>query len=847
MRRIIFLLTAIVWSPVVSGAPSTAAEVSIVCPTTQSAAVVLAARELQRYVYQRTGLLPAIVAQVPVTGDVLIPKVVSTLQPQQYKLQTRTENDRNILEISGGTGTAVLYGVYRFAEKLGVRFYLDEDVIPDRRVRWRMPIVDEQAKPLFALRGIQPFHDFTEGPDWWSADDYKAYLSQMVKLRMNWLGLHCYPEGGVGPEPLIWIGLAEDVAADGTVKFSYPSRWASTEGGAWGYGSMKTSSYCAGASLLFEVDDYGPEVTKGYRPKPTTLEGSNTVFNRTGKMLHDVFSFGHLLGIKFCIGTETPLTIPKAVQKHLKAKGLDPAAPKTVQRLYTGMFTRIKRAYPIDYYWLWTPEGWTWSGVKQAQIDATIADVQTAFNAIQKVEAPFGFATCGWVLGPPNDRGLFAKVLPKSVALSCINRQVGFAPVEPGFAQVKGRGKWAIPWLEDDPALIIPQLWVGRMRRDAADAYRYGCTGLMGIHWRTKVLSPNIAALADAAWRQATWNRDFARMSADSASDTNKRSADRPRDLPCRDFYNDWCRVQFGPAVGAKLADLFSKLDGGPNQYGKNRRTFLPRPATWMHGPGGIAANKKPWKTEQARYAFVDQFQSLRSEVRGAGNLARFDYWLNTFRYLRAVGRLGCLRGELDRQVARIRKQNDPQRKKQLAEQALAVRVELARQWEKMMSFQIAVVSTPGELGTIANLEQHVRSELHFLDAHDKQLAQLLGHKLPNTIQPSHNYHGAPHLIVPTKRTQVYAGERLVVKVLAPAAKPPLSVVLYWRRLGHGRFHSAPCRHAARAVYQAVLPPAESDSLEYYVEGRFSDGLVLHWPPTAPNLNHTVVVLPKKP
>ena len=54
--------------------------------------------------------------------------------------------------------------------------------------------------------------------------------------------------------------------------------------------------------------------------------------------------------------------------------------------------------------------------------------------------------------------------------MSCIHRNVGFAPVEPGFARIEGRPKWTIPWLEDDPAMIQPQLWVGRMRRDAADA-----------------------------------------------------------------------------------------------------------------------------------------------------------------------------------------------------------------------------------------------------------------------------------------------------------------------------------------------------------------------------------------
>ncbi len=44
------------------------------------------------------------------------------------------------------------------------------------------------------------------------------------------------------------------------------------------------------------------------------------------------------------------------------------------------------------------------------------------------------------------------------------------------------------------------------MRQDAADALAYGCTGLLGIHWRTRILGPNVSALAQAAWDQHDWN-----------------------------------------------------------------------------------------------------------------------------------------------------------------------------------------------------------------------------------------------------------------------------------------------------------------------------------------------------
>jgi hypothetical protein len=81
------------------------------------------------------------------------------------------------------------------------------------------------------------------------------------------------------------------------------------------------------------------------------------------------------------------------------------------------MFRRIMATHPLDYYWFWTPEGWTWSGTKQKQIDATLADFRAAIAARRKVEAPFTLATCGWVLGPAQDRALFDNALPKEMPI----------------------------------------------------------------------------------------------------------------------------------------------------------------------------------------------------------------------------------------------------------------------------------------------------------------------------------------------------------------------------------------------------------------------------------------------
>ncbi len=96
--------------------------------------------------------------------------------------------------------------------------------MPDAPLNGDWPEPNEIGKPRFALRGLQPFHDFSVGPDWWNLQDYQSVLSQMAKLRMNFIGFHTYPSWNpaAGPEANVWIGLPEDVDAQGNVeRFDY--------------------------------------------------------------------------------------------------------------------------------------------------------------------------------------------------------------------------------------------------------------------------------------------------------------------------------------------------------------------------------------------------------------------------------------------------------------------------------------------------------------------------------------------------------------------------------------------------------------------------------------------------
>jgi len=952
----------------------------------------VAAAEIRRYLYLRTGRLPALreavsFARIPPgavavfvkggtfargLGNADAASKVAALGPEDYWLKTVPHGSARTVLVAGGGGPAVLYGAYQLAEKLGIRFFLEGDVVPDGTIEDLSLDLDETGRPLFAVRGIQPFHDFPEGPDWWTLENYKAVLGQLVKLRMNFFGLHTYPENpsrakGATPnaEPTVWIGREADFNPDGSVTASYAASYQNTARGNWGYESKKTGDFHFGAGLLFERDDFGNDVMDGFGPDPATPEASNEVFNRAAAVFRNAFSLARRLGVKTCVGTETALTVPGLVKERLAESGRDIKDPAVVKDLYKAMFERIAAAYPVDYYWFWTNEGWTWDDASPESVKAVTTDLDMAVRAWKEAAPAFRLATCGWVLGPPSNRTLFDQVLPKDVAMSCINREVGKAPVDPGFSRIAGRSLWAIPWMEDDPSLTSPQLWAGRMRRDAADALRYGCDGLLGIHWRTRILSANVLALAEAAWDQG-WNTlprsvaddvgpitgqfmDFkdrkiagagaageavyrdvrdrvfgyhlpvpngvysvtlqfvegevkdkgrrvfdvliqgrkaaekvdvfaaagpfkaydltfkgvevtdGRLAIDFADRIHYPAvagivvagsgfvkkvncggpavldyeADWPeteRHLPALDLYRDWSRAQFGPAAAADIAAIFARIDGRH-----------PVPVTWIGGPGNIQPDPRPWEEVKPAYGFVDELAALEPRIPGQGSRERFGYWLRSFKYMREVARFNCLWAVYNKAVEKAKAAGaGPEKQAVLRNEALPVRAKMAASLGEIFASLLATVSNTGELGTIANWEQHLLPGAW--ERPEAELMKMMGGELPPQVRLPQAYEGPPRVIVPAVRTSLEAGEALSLKVIILSKGKPASAVLRWREMGRGEFRSVPLEAVGRGVHRLLLP-APAHDIEYYLEVE-ADGEVVRFPATAPGLVQTVVVLP---
>jgi hypothetical protein len=794
----------------------------------------LAAKEIRKYIYLRSEKLPDIHLGLPdkqARGWAIILTVDVLLEEQEFKLKSYVALKDKILRITGGSPQALLYAAYEFAEQLGVRFYLHGDVIPDKKIAFWLPDLDIQKRPLFSTRGILPFHDFPEGPDWWNEQDYKAVIAQLPKLKMNFIGFHTYPWrtgfNGEGPksEPLVWIGKEEAVSTDGTVQTAYPVLHFQTGDSTWGYSPANTKDFLSGASQLFEVDNFGADYMKNTSPWPHSEEENTRIFNESGKVFSSAFTLARTLGVKICVGTETPLIIPESLRAGYGMKSNDEA---DIKALYRGIFSRIQKTYPIDYYWLWTPESWTWSGVDDEIVAQTERDLQLAHEALKEIGNPFTLATCGWVLGPPGDRTEFDRILPRDVPFSCINRGLGYTPVDKGFGAISGRSKWSIPWMEDDPALLTTQLWAGRMRRDAFDSWKYGCDGLLGIHWRTRSTGPTVSALARAAWECDQY---------DDGTD---------RDLPVEDFYSDWVKSEFGSS-NVRLVRIFTELDSKGTESKEGYKGDAPLNASdWIQGPGGLMVNRDLADIEERieRYDFLPEFEAFRGSITGAGNLERFDYWLNAFRFNKAVLEVTHTQIELNTIVDRIKREINKGKKLDIATvEALPKRIELAEKWENMNRILLSFVSSSGELGTVANLEMHNIRKNGNLTGHDELLQSILEADLPAEANVSKAYSGKTRIVVTSEPSILQSGKDFYLRIRVLSEEENITGKIFYKGLGERDYIAADLERMASNVFEVRIAADDiPGDFEYYIEVVTGKEKVLH-PATAGDINLAVVIL----
>ena len=185
----------------------------ILCSDKASPTEKLAAKELRRYIYLRTGSVPElkIVSKTELLPDryilVASQQTANLLENSLKNVNDTTKTLRHDdfylystetgLVISGGSDIGLLYGVYHYLQKLNIGFYLYGDVIPDGQVR-NIDIsgYNKVFRSLSEIRGINPYRDFPVGPDGWDADNNESMSEQLVKMKMSFADLNTSTNNG---------------------------------------------------------------------------------------------------------------------------------------------------------------------------------------------------------------------------------------------------------------------------------------------------------------------------------------------------------------------------------------------------------------------------------------------------------------------------------------------------------------------------------------------------------------------------------------------------------------------------------------------------------------------------
>jgi hypothetical protein len=252
--------------------------------------------------------------------------------------------------------------------------------------------------------------------------------------------------------------------------------------------------------------------------------------------------------------------------------------------------------------------------------------------------------------------------------------------------------------------------------------------------------------------------------------------------------------------------------------------------------------NPKPWDEVKKGFRFIDDLLTFSPDIKGKGYRERFDYWLNQFQYMREVAHFNCLWAVYNQEMEKVKAEKDEEARAKLAvENALPFRVKMVNSARHILQYLLATVSNTGEMGTIANWEQHNLVEA--LAKPGKELRTMIGKELPPEAELSKTYEGPLRIIVPWVRTSLEPGEPLKIKVIILARSKPQAAVFYWREMGKGRFKPVPLIQVARGVYSVSLQPNDVD-IEYYIKVR-ADKEEIFFPSAAPDLNQTVVFLPK--
>lgn len=793
----------------------------------------LAATELRRGLHQlglraiRSGELPGSAA---VDGELRFVLTSDVGERETYTIYDSTDG----VTLHGNGELGLLYAVFDFLERQGAVFGIDGESYPlDEVGTLHTPPVGSawRGEPRFGVRGLLPWPDFLNCVSVYNREDWRAYLESMLRMRFNTLGIHVYGQ--------------EDQWAESFLSFEYGgvghiSYLDTTVSDRWGYLPQRTSRYGMSAVQYFDDEIFGANSTRYARGPWEAAEMAQQVWR-------EAFGYAAQLGIRTGIGFE-PYRVPEEIRRACppevrteevydfhgrtyRIERIDPTS-RTARYILETRLAQLLEAYPsVHYVYLWEDEFMNWAS-QHHNIALPVTPFVQAHDFLRRHAPGKRLVLAGWG-GVVRHFAAFHRALPEEIIFAALNDQVGWDPVHEAFGQLGDRERWPIPWLEDDPAMWFPQFHVNRFARDLSLAEQYGCQGMLGIHWRHRIVDPTATYMARRFWNQReTVQGHYARYAATQAAGARSR----------------------------RLAEILESTDREHKLLATWNGEFLPDGHHVNQGFSGDYSEaftiesgfEIPDSVIASQQAVIGELDELLSQTESLLERERLGYLFGQVRFLAPYAqawRKGvALHNLIAAQRARKQQGDAVGAVAEIRAAGVPLWIELlAHVRDAVLSFQ-RTVATRSDLGMLASVHNKFVRIATF-----RFMASLLEflEKLPEEAEVA--YHAAlaadtelpALLLVPTRPTRLACGDAATITAIAPGVHDVAVVTLWWRSLDQPDWQALRMNNVGRRTYAAdlAMPHRAAWGIEYYVEAEFASApapIRLTAPPSAPAQGYLV-------
>ncbi len=597
---------------------------------------------------------------------------------------------------------------------------------------------------------------------------------------------------------------------------------------------LKTEQFGFGTGDYYDRDPFTQRVT---------LEGTSPEdkIRRSQKMIAEAMTYAHTRGIKMCLGFGI---------------GDNPTIKDFSERLDAMIGSLIKNYPLLDYVWFFQEEsqgaaGWkVEKGSVQEKLVAANSGpfkylsppqrmaegvrlnhvCQLAYRSVKKYRQDLPMIVSGWGYLDFTEYYLgLDKTLPKDVIFGALDS------INPGASQqvseVYGklppeRGRWPIPWWNNDESIIGPQCTARPLVPLCRDVLKKKCQGMLGVHWLTHEVEEVAAYQGQFAWNPT---------------------------LTYEGFYEGFAARCYGKPWAARMSRIHRDLEslgprwtGAPGERDQGMR--------WnIQNRTGKKENRQKLREIHAELETIHKEMVAQKRLEG---IERIEWLLTTIDWFTRYDD-ASLSLALDGPFGTLLKEAEAAQAKgdaAVAKQKAAA----ARDMMLKSGFREAIQTYPQKVSAMSDFGEFTSIQgkcyVYYLGLWDR-VKKVLGPVADDLGGPAVPAGTPPLLVGKTPNSVIEPSQNLVVNVVAISGSPIASCTLNYRTAGDVNWKQLPMTVSYRRTYTASIPSAEFKgfALEWYVEAMDRSKGVAHWPKGYPNVvwsasirpaNHTSVVRP---